>query len=243
MKTHKSLPLFCTAVIATVISGCATYQRSSDGFDASMVDKAVTLNKTTVSDVRAVLGTPTVEGTIKANGQKFIGYGLVGNNAGASFLKNWGKGVVTLGFGSKSHDFTIKNVYFVYDKENRITSIKKNGYAFLSKNRLTHWNECEVKLTDAEVNSPTHYSGDEICKRYAQEVAKTEHVDPEKVDTGKEFEWCNIPCHTRKGAFEAFGELTSINDLVSAEEGDGKRANELYGEEHLSTYTKKQDNN
>ena len=227
-----------TLTIATIaclalLGGCASYQQDSHGFNVSQIDDFITLNQTTVSDVRALFGTPTFLGTTLDDEKTVIGYAFVGNNEGLSFMKNWGKGMLTLGFGSSTYDYTLKNVYFKFDDQNRVTEIKKNGYAFLSKHRLTYWNECEVKLSDAEVNSSIHYEGKEICNRYAKEVAKTKGIDEKDVDRGEEFAFCNIPCHAVRGALDAFGKFKNYTNVVEKAEGDGTRAKEVFGEDRL----------
>lgn len=58
---------------------------------------------------------------------------------------------------------------------------------------------------------------------YAQAVAAEKNVPVEDVDVGEEFEWCNIACHTARGAVEAYGKLANIEQSVKAEPNDGSR--------------------
>ena len=222
-------------VLATtlIFTGCASYQRDSHGFNAGEVDKFITLNKTTMSDVRALFGTPTVYGVTESDGKTVLGYAFVGNNEGANFMRNWGKGMLTFGLGSSNYDYTIKNVYFKFDDKNRVTDIKKAGYAYLTKHRLTFWNECEVKLTDAEINSSIHYAGSEICDRYAKDVAKTKGIAEKDVDRGEEFPFCNISCHAIRGAMASYGKFKMLIGDVKKAEGDGTRADEVFGKDVL----------
>ncbi len=224
---------FATIACLALLGGCASYQQDSHGFNASQIDGFVTLNQTTVDDVRALFGTPTFLGTTLEDEKTVIGYAFVGNNAGANFLKNWGKGALTLGFGARTYDFTVKNVYFKFDNQNRVTEVKKKGYAYLTKYRFTLWNECEVALTDTEINSSVHYSGKAICDRYAKDAAKTKGIDEKDVDRGEEFAFCNIPCHAIRGALEIFGKFKNYTDDVEKAEGDGSRANEVFGKDRL----------
>ena len=221
------------------LGGCASYQSSTEGFNLSQVDHFVTVNKTTVDDVRALFGTPTVMGTSKRDGKTIIGYAFVGNNASVSLLKNLGKMTLTYGIVSNSTDYTVKNLYFKFDNKNRVTEIKKNGYAYLAKSRITFWNECEFKLTDAEVNSSAHYAGKEICKRYAQIVAKSKGISEESVDTGEEFPSCDIACHNLRGATEFFGKFKEYSDNVKSADGDGSRSQEIFGTTALENKSKK----
>ncbi len=210
-----------------IFTGCASYQRDSGGFNIAEVDKIVTLNQTTLSDVRALFGTPLVIGTTESDGKTVIGYAYVGNNLGLNMAKNIGVGVLTYGLVSSSHDYTVKNVYFKFDDQNRVIDIKKAGYAYLLKYRITFWNECEVKLTDAEVNSSINYAGSDICKRYAKDAAKAKGIAEKDVDLGEEFEYCDVGCHAIRGAEASFGKFKTIKDSVDKAEGDGARANEV----------------
>ncbi len=227
MKKHFLL----ASVLATtlIFTGCASYQRDSDGYNIAQIDKFVTLNQTTMSEVRALFDTPTTIGTTESDGKTVLGYAFVGNNAAGNFAKNLGKGFLTLGFGSSSSDYTVKNVYFKFDDQGRVIDIKKNGYAYLTKHRVTFWNECEVKLTEAEVNSSINYAGSEICDRYAKDTAKAKGIAEKDVDRGEEFAFCNIACHNVRGAIEAFGKFKTIKDLNDKAEGDGARKNEVWG--------------
>ncbi len=54
---------FATIACLALLGGCASYQQDSHGFNASQIDGFVTLNQTTVDDVRALFGTPTFLGT------------------------------------------------------------------------------------------------------------------------------------------------------------------------------------
>lgn len=230
---NKRFLLAAALATSLIFTGCASYQGDSHGFNVAEVDKFVTLNQTTLTDVRALFGTPTMIGTTENDGKTVLGYAFVGSNAGVNFMKNWGKGMITLGFGSMTNDYTVKNVYFKFDDQSRVIDIKKKGYAYLTKKRVTFWNECEVKLTDAEVNSSVHYAGDEICDRYAKDAAKAKGIAEKDVDRGEEFVWCNIPCHAIRGAVELYGKFKTINDVIDKAEGDGTRANEVFGKDAL----------
>ncbi len=141
--------------------------------------------------------------------------------------------MLTFGLGSSTYDFTVKNVYFKFDEQNRVIDIKKAGYSYLTKHRLTFWNECEVKLTDAEVNSSIHYAGSDICPRYAKDAAKAKGIAEKDVDLGEEFPFCNIPCHAIRGAVASYGKFKTISDVIDKAEGDGVRANEVFSSSTL----------
>lgn len=69
----KRFSLFAVALAsAAILSGCSSTRIDSHGFSASTVDPYVEINKTTIEDVRALLGTPTVTATTKADGAKVV---------------------------------------------------------------------------------------------------------------------------------------------------------------------------
>ena len=217
--------LLASAVMAAaVLSGCSSVTVDYDGHDASRADQFIIPGKTTVTEARAYLGTPTVTAVCKADGEKVYGWALAGHNTAGAIMRGMGKGMVTLGLGAQSSEYTVKNILVKVNADGVVTDYKKNGASYITKDRFTFWNECERNLTDEEVNSPIVYRISEVCPKYAAEVAAKEGIKVEDVDTGKEFEWCNIPCQTRRGVVRAFGEISEMNDLVKAEEGDGSKA-------------------
>lgn len=78
------------------------------------------------------------------------------------------------------------------------------------------------------MRTPLNYTIEEIQKTYAQSVAAERNIPVEEVDVGEEFEWCNIPCHTLRGAVEAYGELKDYSLMVKSEPNDGTRFNLIY---------------
>lgn len=232
MKTNKmkirKIFLTGTACAALFLTGCASVKTSSNGFDASRVDPFIKLNETTLADVRVLLGTPTMMGVTQDGGHTVVGYGLAGHNAWGGFGRAMGKNLLTMGLGAKSYEYTVKTVLFKFDADNKVIDYKKSGASYLTKRRLTFWNECERKLTQQEINSPVNYGVSEICKIYALEIAAKEGIKADDVDTGKEFEFCNIPCQTIRGAVEAFGELKSQSDLIERQDGDGSKSQLLF---------------
>ena len=110
--------LLCSLLAASLlVSGCVSYRAGKNGFDASTVDPYVTLNKTTLKDVRALLGTPTLTAR-DAEGNLIVGYGLVGHNLGAGIARNLTKSIATIGLGSKSREYVVKNVLFKLNNDN-----------------------------------------------------------------------------------------------------------------------------
>ncbi len=223
----KKVTLAACAAAVLLVSGCASVRTDSDGFDASVVTPYVKVNETTIKEVRAYLGTPTLTAET-ADGSKVLAYGLVGHNTAGSFGRNFAKGALTLGFGASSNEYTVKSLLFKFNSDGVVTDYKTDGASYLTKHRLTFWNECERRLTPQEINSPVTYGASEICEEYAKDVATKENISMDQVDTGKEFPFCNIPCQTTRHAVSAFGELKNVNTSVGKEEGDGSKENVIF---------------
>lgn len=220
--------LLCSLLAASLlVSGCVSYRAGKNGFDASTVDPYVTLNKTTLKDVRALLGTPTLTAR-DAEGNLIVGYGLVGHNLGAGIARNLTKSIATIGLGSKSREYVVKNVLFKLNNDNVVIDYKKNGASYLTRWRIKTWNECERTLTDDEVNSPVTYDIDQVCEVYAEEVAAKTGVPVDEVDTGKEFPFCYISCQTERGARAVYGELSNVDISVSKEDGDNSQSKLIF---------------
>ena len=213
---------------ALLLTGCASVQRSTEGFNATDVDPFVKVNETKLAEVRALLGTPTTTARTVSDNALVIGYSLSGEGGAGAFARNFGKGMLTFGFGATSFQFTVKNVVFKFDADNIVTDYRKSGVAYLQKHRVLFWNECERRLTDGEVNSTVNYSPEEICQSYAQDVARKEGIAVDDVDTGKEFEFCNLLCQNLRALTEAFGELKEASNMVSSEDGDGSKGHLIF---------------
>lgn len=226
MTKQLKTPLLL-ALASVLLTGCASIQKSYDGHDLSRIDPYVEKNKTTYREMRGLLGTPTLTAKTK-DGDFVAGWALVGNRPGGAFGRNVGKGMLTLGFGSKTNEATVKNVIVRFADDGTVADVRKSGWSYLQKHRITYWLECERPLTEAELNTPLNYTVDEICEVYANEVAAKENIPVDEVDTGKETDFCNIPCHTRRDAVSAFGPLVEVDQLVDAEEGDGARFAEIF---------------
>lgn len=214
--------LLLAAAAAVLLSGCASMQKSYDGYNLALLDPYVEINKTTLSELRGYLGTPTLIGKAE-DGSKIVAFALVGNREGGAYGRNVGKGMLTLGLGSKTWEATAKSAIFKLDANDVVVDYKKDGWSFLMKHRFTYWIECDRRLSAQELNEPLNYTVDEVCKKYAEHVAATEGIELGQVDIGKEFEWCNLPCHTLRDAQNAFGKLTEVNSLVDELPGDGEK--------------------
>lgn len=227
MFKKKTALLISALASAIILTGCAaSNHRSSSGYDASRVDPYVTLERTTVQDVRALLGTPTFKGKT-ADGSLVYGFALVGNNYGQSMGRNSLKGLA-MGFAVKDNEYTVKILLFKFDAEGRVVDFRKAGRSYMSNHRMSMWNTCERDLTPSEINSPVNYAYADICKVYAEEVAAKTGVKVEDVDVEREFDFCPYDCQTERSAEKVFGPLTDGTIHVSREAGDGARFEELF---------------
>lgn len=212
---------------AALLTGCSSVQQSYDGHDITVIDGYVKPSVTTVTQVREYLGTPSVTATDK-DGNQIVVFTLVGNRPGGSFARNMGKGMLTLGFGSKTIEETAKNYIVKADADGTVLETKANGWAWLQKFRVLNWLECDRQLTEDELRRPINYTIDEIRQTYAVSEAAKRGVPVDEIDVEEEQPFCNIPCHSIRGAKLAFGELTNVDSLVDAREGDGSKFELLY---------------
>lgn len=223
----KKLTVLAACAAALNLTGCSSVSKRASGFDLSRIDSFVTMNETTINDVRAMMGTPTVWAQTK-EGETILGFALVGHNTGAVWARNMGKYYATLGLGARTWEETEKIALFKFNKDNKLIEVKKDGVAYLIKHRFMYWNECERRLTQEEINSPIVYSDDEICKVYAEDVAAKKGIPVDEVDTGEEFDWCNLPCQVTRSINRHFDNVVSVDDLVDEAEGDGSRFREVF---------------
>lgn len=225
MKKPYHFALALSAVL--LLSGCAaTHQRSSSGYDASLIDPFIRIGTTTSAEVRSLLGTPTLQAKT-ADGSLVYAFALVGHNFGQSMGRNSLRGLA-MGFAVKSNEYTVKIVHFKFDQAGRVSGYEKSGVSYLQKHRLDFWNVCERELSPAEINSPINYPHSEVCTVYAEEIAAKTGVKPEEVDIDKEFDFCGYDCQTQRSTAKLFGPLTDMTTLVSSEPGDGEKFNVVF---------------
>ena len=73
-----------------LLTGCVNATVQSKPMNLKKIEQNVVKNETTMSDLRAMLGTPFVIGTAKDDNQKVVGFVLTTstfNNMGASIAK------------------------------------------------------------------------------------------------------------------------------------------------------------
>ncbi len=239
--TNNYSPLLLAISLSVGLVGCAggNFTLDTEGFNLAELESIVKVNETTYDDLRALFRKPTVTG-LTPNGEMIVVYSFRGIDTVYSSLESLAITFLSVGLAPITHPYTVKNAYFRLNKENRVVEIKKDGYAFLKKIvgaasdapvsaffGPQGWNECEVVLTDAEVNSPAYYSGRlDICSRYKAGVAQKTGVSPNDVDDSKEFPLCDVVCYAKRGAISAYGNVGAFVDDFDWQEGDGRRADE-----------------
>lgn len=170
----KSLLLLLGAA-SLLLTGCVNATVQSKPVSVTKIEQNVTKNQTTLSDLRAMLGTPFVIGKTLDDHKKVAGF-MLRNNTWGSVGKNFAKHMLTFGFGAKATPFLIKNAIFKFDDNDVVTDYSFNGYNFIIKHRIGTWNEADRELTDEELKSDVVYSIDETYDKYLESVAKEKGV-------------------------------------------------------------------
>ena len=221
----KSLLLLLGAA-SLLLTGCVNSTVQSKTVNVTKMERNVTKNQTTRADLRAMLGTPFVIGKTRDDHKKVAGFMLrtsTWTNAG----KNIAKSMFTLGLGSKSTPFVIKNAIFKFDDNDVVTDYKFNGYSYVAKNRITFWNEAQRELTDEELRSEVSYTVDQTYDKYLESVAKEKGVAVSDLDSDvkeREFPFCNIYCQGINGALKAFGNFDITDGDPAKEPNDGSKS-------------------
>ncbi len=226
----KNIFLISSIVAFIGFTGCAggNHTFDTEGFNLSQLETLVKVNETTYSDLRQLFRRPTLIGTT-VKGDKIVAYAFRGADYFYSTMEGVAISLISVGSVAATFPDTVKIAYFRLDKDNKVVEIKKNGYAYLMKERGggTGWNKCEVFLTDAEVNSDVYFTGRlDLCERYRNEVAQRKGINPNDVDDDEEFFYCNATCHAKRGAIKFFGLFKTFQTEFRIEDGDGSRANE-----------------
>lgn len=229
-RKFKNTFLISSIVTFIGFTGCAdgAHIRDSAGFNLSQLETIVKVNETTYEDLRKFFRQPTLVGTT-VNDEKIVAYTFRGADYLYSTMEGLTISLLSMGTVSATFPDTVKIAYFRLDKDNKVVEIKKNGYAYLLKERGSskEWNKCEVILTDAEVNSDVYFTGRlDLCERYRNEVAQRKGIDPKDVDDDEEFFPCDATCHAKRGAIKLFGQFKNFKTDLKWKQGDGSRANE-----------------
>lgn len=223
----KSLLLLLGAA-SLLLTGCVNATVQSKPMNLKKIEQNVVKNETTLSDLRAMLGTPFVIGTAKDDNQKVVGFVLTTstfNNMGASIAKK----VLTLGFGSTYTPMLMKDAVFKLDNSNKVTDYKFVGYSYVSRHRAGIWDEALRELTEEELYSEVSYTVDETYEKYYEHLAKEQGVSVDEVpekDKKKTFKECrsNIYCHAFNGVEKAYGKIEVTDGNPSSEPNDGSKS-------------------
>lgn len=221
----KSLLLLLGAA-SLLLTGCVNSTVQSKPVSITKIEQNVTKNQTTLSDLRAMLGTPFVIGKTKDDHKKVAGF-MLRTSSWANEAKNFAKHMLTFGFGSKATPYVIKNAIFKFDDNDVVTDYAFNGYSFIIKHRMSFWNEAQRELTDEELKSDVSYTEDETYDKYLESVAKEKGVAVSDLDSDvkeKEFKFCNIYCQGINGALKAFGNFDITDGDPAKEPNDGTKA-------------------
>lgn len=226
MKFRSLLVLAGAA--ALLLTGCvnATYQ--SKPMNLKKIEENVVKNETSLSDLRAMLGTPFVIAKSKDDNKKIAAFVLstsVFNNIGQELAKK----VLTFGFGSSYSPMLMKDAIFKLDNSDKVTDYKFVGYSYVSRTRAGTWDEALRELTDEELYSDVSYTVDETYEKYYEHLAKEQGVSVDEVpekDKKKTFKECrsNIYCRALKGVERAYGEIEVTDGSPSKEPNDGSKS-------------------
>ncbi len=214
-------------VTGLAISGCSSIispKAVAYGHDLSKAEQLLTVNQSTEDDARALFGRPTIVGETM-DGDKFYAFAFEGGNSIGNLAANTVLLIAPFGvLKNFNYEYTTKILYVKLDKNDKITEIKKTGYAYIRYGN--EYNRCDVRLTDEEANSPVSFSYREICKRYAEGISKKQGIPVAQVDTDKELYSCDAVCHASKGAMAVFGQLRYTTSDVKFKKIDFKRSEE-----------------
>mgnify|MGYP006956041839 CR=1 FL=1 len=216
-------------VLATdlALSGCSSVispKVGAYGHDLSKVEQLLAVNQSTGDDARSLFGRPTIVGETM-DGDKFYAFAFEGGNNVGNMVANTALSIASVGvFKNFNYEYTMKILYIKLDKNDKIIDIKKTGYAYIRYG--SEYNRCDIRLTDAEVNSPASFGYREICKRYAEGISKKQGIPVAEVDTDKKLYSCNAACHASKGAMAVFGQLRYTTSDVKFKKLDFSRSEE-----------------
>ena len=116
MLKKITLTLGLASVIA--LTGCATNHhttRNEKLLDVTRVEKFITKDQSTLTDVRELIGTPAYAAKT-VQGNDIVGYSFVGERSGASAAGHAIADILTLGIAADDEHKTVqKNIYFLLD--------------------------------------------------------------------------------------------------------------------------------
>ncbi len=113
----KSLLLLLGAA-SLLLTGCVNATVQSKPVSVTKIEQNVTKNQTTLSDLRAMLGTPFVIGKTLDDHKKVAGF-MLRNNTWGSVGKNFAKHMLTFGFGAKATPFLTQLLHLEFNSKCR----------------------------------------------------------------------------------------------------------------------------
>ena len=230
----------CSALVSVVaLTGCTVHNTTSSDnlIDIYRVEKFVTPGKTTLAEVRELIGTPGLAGKT-LQGKDFVGFAVVGERSyGEAAARGFGD-ILTLGLvDDDERHFTQKNIYFVLDDNKVVQDIKFNGHAYIMHMDSKNYNLCQRQLNEKELRSTHKLTKDEIINSWKKEIIETKPssivtIAEEKKKKLEELAYddvfypiCGHGCYLQHGAFEAFGKYTNeeLNLYGGRQPNDGSK--------------------
>lgn len=231
------------------LSGCATNHhttRDDKLLDVTRVEKFITKDQSTLSDVRELIGTPAFAAKT-VQGKDIVGYSFVGERSAASVAGHAVADILSFGIASDDEQKTVqKNIYFLLDDDKVVKDIKYGGYMGITHMEgLTGpaYMKALRKMSDQELRDTTNYSDDYIINSWKQYIVEKKPEDVAKVAADKKksieeldedevfFPYNSIPGILYLSAKDCFGEVTNYenNALGGKEPNDGVKSALLLG--------------
>ncbi|MGN0915087.1 MAG: hypothetical protein ACI4NE_01865 [Succinivibrio sp.] len=225
----KLFALFTLLILSLTLTGCVNTTSSSVVPSLQDIKEKVVDTGDTIEVARAKLGTPSII-AVKNDTTQVLAFSFT-NGMFSNFGKNFAKGFFTLGLGSKTNPVVIKTAYITF-VDGKAENVKFAGYSYITKNRITFWNEAEHELTEEEINSPLNFTIDEIYELYYKDKAAELNVPVNELPSDvkdKEFPFYNIHGHVCLG-FDKYFKLKEFQNFIAdpeALENDGSRIKEI----------------
>ncbi|MGN0901748.1 MAG: hypothetical protein ACI4M9_00555 [Succinivibrio sp.] len=225
----KLFALFTLLILSLTLTGCVNTTSSTVVPSLKDIKEKVVDTSDTIEEARAKLGTPSII-AIKDDSTQVQAFSFT-TGMHRNFGKNFGKSLLTLGFGSQTHPVILKTAYITF-VDGKADNVKFVGYSYITKNRMTFWNEAEHELTEEEINSPLNYTVDDIYELYYKDKAAELNVPVKELPSdvkAKEFPFYNIHGHICLG-FDKYFKLKEFKTFIpdpDALENDGSRIKEI----------------
>ena len=232
------------------LTGCATNHhttRNGKLLDVTRVEKFITKDQSTLSDVRELIGTPAYAAKT-VQGNDIVGYSFVGERSGASAAGHAIADILTLGIAADDEHKTVqKNIYFLLDDNKVVKDIKYGGYMGIyhfGSLGASQYMKALRKMTDEELRQTENYSDDYIINSWKQYIVEKKPEDVAKVAADKKktieeldeddviYPYNSIPGILYLSAKDCFGDVTNYenNAFGGKLPNDGVKSALLLGE-------------